>query len=40
MELQGTGEKTPFTREMLTKLLDLGENGIKQLLAAQKEILF
>ena len=40
MELQGTGEKTPFTRDMLTRLLDLGESGIKQLLAVQKEILF
>ena len=40
MELQGTGEKTPFSRDMLTRLLDLGESGIKQLLAVQKEILF
>ncbi len=31
IELQGTGEKSPFTREELEKLLDLGAKGIKEL---------
>ncbi|WP_375103884.1 ribonuclease PH [Paenibacillus sp. RS8] len=39
VELQGTGEKRPFTRQELDLLLGLGEKGIYELIAAQKEAL-
>jgi ribonuclease PH len=35
IELQGTGEKTPFPRSQLETLLDLAAGGIAQLAAAQ-----
>jgi len=38
-ELQGTAEATPFTRTELDTLLGLAEEGIRQLLAAQRTIL-
>ena len=38
IELQGTGERTPFDRARLNKLLDLGEVGIKKLIALQNEV--
>lgn len=38
VEVQGTGERTPFSRERLNTLLDLGEAGIKQLIALQDEV--
>ena len=38
IELQGTGEKTPFDRARLNNLLDLGELGVKQLIDLQNEV--
>jgi ribonuclease PH len=39
IEIQGTAEKAPFDRQELNALLDLGEHGIAQLIAAQKAAL-
>lgn len=39
VEVQGTGEEAPMSREELNDLLDLGEKGIKQMVAAQKSVL-
>lgn len=39
VELQGTGEESPFTRAELNQLLELGEKGIGQLIEKQKELL-
>lgn len=39
IEVQGTGEKRPFTRDELNILLDLGEKGNKELIRMQKEAL-
>lgn len=38
IELQGTGEQTPFDRQRLNRLIDLGELGIKQLVALQNQV--
>ena len=38
IELQGTGERTPFDRARLGRLLDLGEVGIKQLVDLQNKV--
>jgi len=39
VEVQGTAEGEPFSREELDKLLALGEKGIRALVKIQKEIL-
>ena len=39
VEVQGTAEGEPFSREALNRLLDLGEKGIKELITIQKETL-
>ena len=39
IELQGTGEGAAFSREKLNRLIDLGESGCRQLMAAQREAL-
>jgi ribonuclease PH len=39
VEVQGTAEGTPFSRDRLNKLLDLSEIGIQQLLQAQRAAL-
>ncbi len=39
IEVQGTGEERPFSREMLDRLLDLAESGIDGLCALQREVL-
>ncbi|HSP20809.1 MAG TPA: ribonuclease PH [Planococcus sp. (in: firmicutes)] len=39
VELQGTGEESTFSRAQLNELLDLGEEGIRQLIAMQKQAL-
>jgi len=36
VEVQGTAEGAPFTRQQMDQLLDLAQKGIKQLLEAQK----
>lgn len=38
VELQGTGERMPFDRDRLNRLLDLGDCGIKKLIALQNEV--
>ena len=38
VEIQGTGEQTPFDRARLGRLLDLGEAGIKQLVDLQNRV--
>lgn len=38
IEVQGTGEKTPFDRKQLSELLDLGQAGIEQLIALQRKV--
>jgi len=37
VEVQGTGEGSPFSRDDISALLDLGEKGIRELFMAQKE---
>ena len=39
VEVQGTAEGQPFSREAMNAMLDLASHGIKQLLAKQKEAL-
>lgn len=38
VEIQGTGERTPFDRARLSRLLDLGDAGIKKLIDLQNEV--
>ena len=37
VEIQGTAEGEPFTRAQMNQLVDLAENGIRQLLVLQKD---
>jgi len=39
VELQGTGEESPFSRQELDSLLQIGEQGIRDIIAYQQEIL-
>jgi ribonuclease PH len=39
IEIQGTGERSPFDRSRLDDLLDLAETGIDRLIAIQNEVL-
>ena len=39
VELQGTGEERPFSREELNRLMELGEAGIRRLMEAQRAAL-
>lgn len=39
VEVQGTGEGGPFSRQMMDRLLELAQKGIGELLLAQKEAL-
>ncbi len=39
IEVQGTGEEKPFSKDNLFKLIDLAERGIKELVKYQKEAL-
>lgn len=38
IEVQGTGERSPFDREQLDGLLDLGQKGIAELVRLQAEV--
>jgi ribonuclease PH len=38
IEVQGTAESGSFTRSHMNKMLDVAEKGIKELLAAQQEV--
>jgi ribonuclease PH len=39
VEIQGTAEKVPFTREQMSRLLDLSAEGIAELIALQRKAL-
>ncbi|MEC0259075.1 ribonuclease PH [Paenibacillus lautus] len=39
VEVQGTGEESPFSREELDQILELGEQGIRELIERQQEAL-
>lgn len=39
IEIQGTGEEAPFSREELNSLLEFGEKGIRDLMAIQSDSL-
>ena len=39
IEVQGTGEEATFSRKELNQLLDIGEGGVKQITAAQRQSL-
>lgn len=39
IEVQGTGEEAPFSRQQLNDLLDLAEKGTKELISMQKKVL-
>jgi len=39
IELQGTGEEAPFTRDELNAMMEYGEKGIKELIKLQDEVL-
>jgi ribonuclease PH len=39
VEIQGTAEGTPFSRDDLTGLVDLAETGIQQLTELQRHVL-
>lgn len=39
VEVQGTGEERPFTRQEMNQLMDTAEKGIKELTELQKDIL-
>jgi len=39
VEIQGTAEGLPFSREQLNRLLDLATRGIQELVARQREVL-
>lgn len=39
VEIQGTGEQEPFSKEELGKMLELAEKGIQELISIQKRVL-
>lgn len=39
IEIQGTGEEAPFSRQEMNELLDYAEKGISELVALQKEMI-
>ncbi|MDB5083778.1 MAG: ribonuclease [Bacilli bacterium] len=39
VELQGTGEESPFSKDQLTEMIELGTGGITQLIGIQKQVL-
>ena len=39
IELQGTAERVPFTKEELDQLIELAKSGINQLIDIQKSVL-
>ena len=39
IEIQGTGEESPFSQEQLSGLIELGTKGIKELIQIQKDAL-
>ncbi|CCQ98618.1 ribonuclease PH [[Clostridium] ultunense Esp] len=39
VEIQGTGEESPFTQEEFYRMLDLGRKGIQEIILKEKEVL-
>jgi ribonuclease PH len=39
IEIQGTGEESPFNKAQLQELMELGEKGINDLIEVQKQVL-
>ena len=39
VEVQGTGEQAPFSRQEMDAMLQLGEAGIHELMQLQREVL-
>lgn len=39
VELQGTGEESPFSREEMNGMMELAEKGIREMIAQQQEVL-
>ena len=39
VEIQGTAEKAPFSRQKMNEMLDLAETGIRKIIGEQKRIL-
>ena len=39
IEVQGTGEEKAFSKEQFKDLVDLAENGLKDLFTLQKEVI-
>jgi ribonuclease PH len=39
VEIQGTAEKAPFTRDEMSRLLDLASQGISELIGLQRAAL-
>jgi ribonuclease PH len=39
VEIQGTAEGAPFSREMMDQMSDLAADGIKELIQLQKNVL-
>ena len=39
VEIQGTGEKHPFTHKQFSQMLSFAEKGIDELISYQKDIL-
>lgn len=39
IEVQGTAEHDPFSREQMSRMIELADAGIKQIIARQKEII-
>ena len=39
VEVQGTGEKSPFNREQLNAMLDAADTAIEEIFAAQRAVL-
>ena len=39
IEIQGTAEGAPFTKEKLNEILEIGEKGVMELIKIQKQVL-
>jgi ribonuclease PH len=39
VEVQGTAERFPFSGAALDQLIELGRNGIRELISAQRKVL-
>jgi len=39
IEVQGTAESTPFTKKQMERMTEMAQQGIRELLKAQKQVL-